>query len=269
MIMKKIGCFLAAVFLGLSITSANAQEPPAKAKDEPIKTVWTGTWTTSTYSRYINISNTAVNADEPVVQSELDINWEHGNFSGSFMVWGSKGFKSNWRTSSDEFDFGAKVAHSGPIDVSVSYWRLVLVPDAGSDVNNVVLEASKTFAPNKRDSFTPSLKLDMYWPDSTNGPRAGKFVNVSLLYERALSERVSLVNQAQYARDLNGALGYRPRTNLYRYDGGIDVSVGNGWTLSPRIIYAGSWGDPDRPGKLTLGFSASKNFSLSKPETTP
>ena len=103
-----------------------------------------GTWTTGFYSRSFASGDGLILADEPVVQSELKLRWERARLSGLFKVRGSKGFKDNWTTFSDEVDLATEIGYAGPADLAVSFNHVALVPAAVTDVQYVEMTISKT-----------------------------------------------------------------------------------------------------------------------------
>ena len=63
-------------------------------------------------------------------------------------------------------------------------------------------------------------------------------------------------------RDIDGAFGFRPNSNLYSYDGAVDLKVGRGWTLIPKITIGGTFIDPTRPTKVTFAFEVKRTFTI-------
>ena len=141
-----------------------AQTTPNLQSGQPIQTRTTvaGSWTTGFYTRYFAAGNGIVIADEPVVQSEFDIDWARGKLSGSFMIRGSKGFKSNWKSYSDEVDLGTSLTFAGPVELSGSFWHLALVPEAKTDVQYFALKVAKPLSIGERDTITPSRKTGLF-----------------------------------------------------------------------------------------------------------
>ncbi len=243
---------------GIAQTTTNLQS------GQPIqtRTKVAGSWTTGFYTRYFAAGNGIVIADEPVVQSEFDIDWARGKFSGSFMIRGSKGFKSNWNSYSDEVDLGTSLTFAGPVELSGSFWHIALVPVAQTDVQYFELKVAKPLSIGERDTITPSARLDYFRPTGSAGPRAGKIVNGGLRYVHTITQRISMSNEVHLMRDIDGAFGLRPNSNLYSYGGAVDLKVGRGWTLIPKITIGGTFIDPTRPTKVTFAFEAKKTFTI-------
>jgi hypothetical protein len=225
-------------------------------------TAVTVAWKTGVYTRYFAGGDGLVLANEPVAQSELKINWNRNLFSASFRLDFSRGFKSGWGSYTDEVDLGTEVVYSGPLNLTVGYAHLYLVPSAGSNVQYVEIQLSKRLKVRSRDVLTPSVQYYYFWPTSHAGPRAGTLVNSGLVYTHTLRSWLDVNHEVRFIRDVNGPFGLRPRTNIYSYEGSVNISVGHGWMLTPKIDYGGAFNDADRPGKLTLGFEVLKTFPL-------
>ncbi len=238
-------------------TASNAEGENAK----PVRPC-SGLWITGIHSRYFGSTNGAVFADEPVVQSEIDITCTKGRVSGTLILWGSKGFKSNWQSYSDEVDVIGTVTYSGKADFTVQFAHYQLVPQAGGNVQTAGIEVAKTFKLDKRNSIKTSAALDWYWSPKDGGPQSGKFVTLAASITRVLNEKVSFTNQIQYIRDIDGAFGFRPKTNVLRYDASVDIALGHNWTVTPKFTFGGAFGDPDRPGKPTFAVIFTKAFSF-------
>ena len=178
------------------------------------------------------------------------------------MIRGSKGFKSNWNSYSDEVDLGTSLTFAGPVELSGSFWHIALVPVAQTDVQYFELKVAKPLSIGERDTITPSARLDYFRPTGSAGPRAGKIVNGGLRYVHTITQRISMSNEVHLMRDIDGAFGLRPNSNLYSYGGAVDLKVGRGWTLIPKITIGGTFIDPTRPTKVTFAFEAKKTFTI-------
>jgi hypothetical protein len=248
-----------AIVLLFAPSSGAAQVGSAEVR--PVRTLVDANWTTGFYSDYFAVGDGLMLADEPVVQSELAIDWTRSSIFGAFKVRGSKGFKSHWTSFSDEVDVGAQIGYSGPVRVSLALWRIMLVPSALTDVHYIELKLSKAISLSDRDTLAPSAKLDYFTPTSSGGPGMGKVVNAGLAHTHAVRRWISFTNEAHFMRDIDGAFGMRPKTNIYSYEGSADVSAGR-WLFTPKLIVGGAFHDPAREAKVIFQFEAKRTFTL-------
>jgi hypothetical protein len=242
----------------------SAPPDPVAGEISTIAAGVTGSWKTGIYSRYFASGDGLVLADEPVAQSELKMNWFRGPLSVSLKADLSKGFRQNWGSFADEVDLGTEVIYAGPLDLTVGYTHLFLVPTAGGDVHYAKIKLSKDLKLGSQDLLTPSLEYDYFWPSNPAGPRSGTLLNSGLVYTHFVRTWFDINEEIHFIRDINGPFGLRPQTNVYSYEGSVDISVGRGWALTPKIDYGGAFNDTNRPGKLTLGFEFLKTFSPHK-----
>ena len=248
------------VFL-FAISPAFAQVQPGTAEHAPPRTLVDANWTTGFYSDYFALGDGLMLADEPVVQSELAIDWTRSSLFGTFKLRGSKGFKSHWTSFSDEVDLGVSIGYSGAVKVSLALWRIMLVPAALTDVHYVELKSSKTISIGDRDTLTPSAKLDYFTPTTSGGPASGRVLNGGLAHTHAVRRWISFTNEVHVMRDVDGAFGMRPRTNIYSYEGFADVSAGR-WLFTPKLMVGGAFNDPARQVKVIFQFEAKRTFTL-------
>ena len=124
------------------------------------------------------------------------------------------------------------------------------------------LRLDKTFSVGMRNTITPSGQMDYFQLTGSEGPRQGKILNGGIAFVHTVNQRFDIANEAHFMRDIQGAFGLQPKTNIYSYEGSIGWNVTPRWEFTPKITYGGTFNDSGRPAKATFSFEARRNFSI-------
>jgi hypothetical protein len=250
---------LAALFVAggaFAQDSSQVQQPATNDK------VWTKVFTAGLFTRYFG-TNGASFADEVVVQTSFDLSRNMRGLSVGFNAWSSKGFKTTWQGFSDEIDLMARASRSvGGTTVTGNIGVFFLVPKAKTNVLTVGVKVAKDLRLGEKDKLSVYAGIDSFHLTNRHhsSMHGGKYPSVGLMYQHAFTSKVGVVAQYQYSLDMDGAFGFAKGVHIYRVDTGLNFAVGKVWTLSPKVIYGGTYNDQLRQGKITFGFGLSRVF---------
>lgn len=260
-----LSCAMLLLTLGFSTVSAQTptSQPAPRCEHEaataPKSTEWAATLIFGLFKRYPG-TNGAPFTEEPVTQNELDLGWKNGRFSGAFMLWFSKSLDRSG-TFGDETDGGATFSRSGFLDVTGTFWYFKLIQSAKADILTANVKVSKTFTFGGERSLQPYFKVENYWSTKEAEIKGGKFAAVGATFTRKHGERLALNLHYEFKRDIDGAFGFR-RANIHAGDISLDISLGGGWTMSPKFGLAVGQNDPKRPLLGTPLVTFTKTFKI-------